>query len=220
MKTVKILIADDHDLIREGLKSLLEPEPSITIIAEAINGEEVLAQIKQLPELDIILMDINMPVMDGIDTTLKIKENYPEIGIIVLTMYNRKEFVKNLIASGADGYVLKNSGKKVLMEAINCVAGGEPYYEKEITRTIMSTFKKPLSYRTNVDVELTEREKDVIRLIVRGKSTEEIAEQLFISKHTVDTHRKHILAKLEVKNVAGIIRYAFQTGLVKDYDLL
>ena len=217
--SVQVLVVDDSAVARGIISNFLNNDPDIDVIGTAKDGKEAIDSAAQLKP-DLITMDINMPVMDGIDTTLKIKENYPEIGIIVLTMYNRKEFVKNLIASGADGYVLKNSGKKVLMEAINCVAGGEPYYEKEITRTIMSTFKKPLSYRTNVDVELTEREKDVIRLIVRGKSTEEIAEQLFISKHTVDTHRKHILAKLEVKNVAGIIRYAIQTGLVKDYDLL
>ncbi len=219
MKFVKLLIADDHELIRDGVKSLLSAEAFIQIVGEARNGEEVLHKVKALPELDLVLMDINMPVLDGIDTTKKLKELHPEIGIIVLSMYNRKEFVKNLIASGADGYILKNSGKKALLEAIISVVKGEPYYEKEITKTIMSTFKKPQSITHNTDVKLTSREEDVIRYVVKGLSTDEIAEKLFISKHTVDTHRKHILSKLDVKNVAGIIKYAVQTGLVKDYDL-
>ena len=217
-RQIKILIADDHELVRDGLKSLLQPETWVEVLDETSNGQEVLDKIKALPELDMVLMDINMPEKDGIETTKEIKELYPEIAVLILTMYNRKEFVKNLIASGADGYMLKNSGKKVLLEAIQSLAQGEPYYEREITKTVMSTFKSSQTYTKATDVELSEREKDVIRLIYEECSTDEIADQLFISKHTVNTHRKNILSKLDVKNVAGMIKYAIQTGIVKGYE--
>lgn len=217
-KEIKILLADDHEIIRDGLKSLLVSEESILVIDEAGNGEEVLRKIKALPELDLVVMDINMPIKDGIETTKEVKEKYPEIAVLILTQYNRTEFVKSLIASGADGYVLKNSGRKILIEAIHSLADGEPYYEREITKTVMSTFKKERSYRKALDVDLTDREKDVIRLIYKELSTQEIADKLFISKHTVDSHRKNILGKLEVKNVAGIIKYAVLQGIVKDYE--
>src|SRR5262245_50163084 len=216
---IRILLADDHELIREGIKSLLASSESIVVVDETNTGEGVLEKVKSLPELDIVLLDINMPVLDGIETTKRLKQHHPEIGVIILTMYNRKEFIKNLVASGADGYVLKNSGKKSLIEAITSVASGEPYYGKEIVRTIMSTFKHRQDPEKMPEIDLSEREKEVIRLIVRENSTEEIAEKLFISRHTVNTHRKSILSKLGVKNVAGIIKYAIQTGIVKEYEL-
>jgi DNA-binding NarL/FixJ family response regulator len=217
-RLIKILIADDHELVRDGLKSLLLPEDWVEVLGEASNGQEVLDKIKSLPELDMVLMDINMPVKDGIETTKEIKELHPEVAVLILTMYNRREFVKNLIASGADGYMLKNSGKNILLEAIQSLAKGEPYYEREITKTVMSTFKSVHTYSKPTDVELSEREKDVIRLIYAECSTDQIADRLFISKHTVNTHRKNILSKLDVKNVAGIIKYAIQTGIVKAYE--
>jgi len=216
---VRLILADDHALIRDGLRSLLAPEPNIEVIGEASNGDEVLQLVEQTPELELVLLDINMPELDGIETTQKLKDKHPEVGVLILTMYNRTEFVKNLIASGADGYVLKNSGRDTLIEAITSITQGEPYYEREITKTIMGTFQQPRKSASAEYVELSDREKEVIQLIVREYSTEQIAEKLFLSKHTVDSHRKNILGKLQVKNVAGIMRYAIQTGIVKDYEL-
>ncbi|MEM7550466.1 MAG: response regulator transcription factor [Bacteroidota bacterium] len=218
MSSIKILIADDHQMILEGLKSLLSLSPEIEIVAEANDGEKVLELVESLPELDQVILDINMPSVDGIEVTKKIKSTYPEIKILILSMYNRQEFIKNLIESGADGYILKNSDKAELLGAIHSLHKGEPYFGKEVTKTIMKSFQKEKPPAEMHEVPLTEREKDIVKLIAETMTTSEIAEKLFLSTHTVDTHRKNILSKLEVKNVAGLVRYAIQTGLIKDFD--
>ena len=217
-REIKILVADDHDLIREGVKSLLESEEDIKVILEVNNGQEVIEQVDLIPEVDIVLMDINMPVIDGIEATRRIKDSHPEVGVLILSTYNKREFIKNLVSSGADGYILKNSGKASLIRAIRAIASGGSYYDMEITKTMMST-EFMGGYDSNIDVDLSDREKEVIKLIAEEYSTSQIAEKLFISRHTVDSHRKNVLSKLDVKNVAGIIKYAIQTGIVKDYNL-
>ena len=219
MSKIKVLLADDHDMIIEGLTAMLEHVDDIEIVGIAHNGNEVLDIVRSLQELDVVVMDINMPELDGIETTKMVKEKHPEISILILTMYNRQEFVKNLLASGIDGYIMKNSGKKVLLEAIRSLHSGEPYYGSEITKTIMKGYQKNRVFNLDVFNELSDREKDVMRLIVKEMTSTEIAEALFISTHTVDTHRKNILSKLNVKNVAGLVRFALQTGIVKDFDL-
>jgi DNA-binding NarL/FixJ family response regulator len=219
MDTTKVLLADDHQMIIDGLRLMLESEPRIEVVGEAHSGREVIETVGRLDELDVVVLDINMPEMDGIEVTRKLKTSYPEIKILVVTMYNRKEFVKNLVEAGVDGYILKNSGKQELIEGILKVAQGEPYYGSDITRTIMRSYQKYRVFDSPMDIKITEREKDIIRLIAEGCNTQDIAEKLFIAKHTVSTHRKNILSKLEVKNSAGIIRYGIQTGIVKGFDL-
>ena len=159
-----------------------------------------------------------MPSTDGIEVTKQIKSRHPEIKILILSMYNRQEFIKNLIESGADGYILKNSDKSELLGAIHTLQKGESYFGKEITKTIMKSFRKENPPTEMHEVPLTEREKEIVKLIAETMTTSEIAEKLFLSTHTIDTHRKNILSKLQVKNVAGLVRYAVQTGLIKDFD--
>ena len=219
MDKINILLADDHNMIIEGLTAMLEPEEDINIVGVAHNGNEVFEKVSALSELDLVVMDINMPELDGIETTLILKERYPEINVLILTMYNRQEFVKNLLDSGIDGYIMKNSGKKVLLEAVRSLHQGEPFYGPEITKTIMKGYQKNRIYSIDVYNELSEREKDVMRLIVGELTSVEIADRLFISTHTVDSHRKNILSKLDVKNVAGLVKFALQMGIVKDFDL-
>lgn len=218
MSTIKVLLADDHDIIIEGLTAMLEDVGDIEIVGIAHNGNEVLEKVKALHELDVVVMDINMPELDGIETTKLVKEKHPEISVLILSMYNRQEFVKNLLASGIDGYLMKNSGKKMFLEAIRCLQRGEPFYGPEITKTIMKGYQKNRVYSLDVYDELSEREKDVMRLIAQEMTSTQIADKLFISTHTVDTHRKNILSKLDVKNVAGLVRFAIQTGIVKDFE--
>jgi len=212
---IKIAIADDHQMFIDGIKSLLRSEKDLKIIAEALNGR-VLVDILKMEQPDIVLMDINMPEMDGIEATKYISANYPKIKIIMLSMHSTKEFVAGLIEAGAAGYILKNTGKKELMEAIHNVSEGKTHFSVEITQMMMNSFKNPAKKSQNHELlQLTDREKEVLVLIAEECSTKEIAEKLFISPNTVETHRKNLFSKLKVKNLAGLVKYALQTGLIK-----
>ena len=152
--------------------------------------------------------------MDGIEATAKIRAAFPDIKIIMLTMYNNHEFILSLMNAGASGYVLKNTGKKELLEAIKTVHEGKIYYSKDVTETILQNFSKPPAEQKLEAVQLTEREKEVLKLIALEYTTPEIAEKLFISTNTVETHRKNLMSKLKVKNIAGLVKFALQTGLI------
>ena len=215
----KIIIADDHKMVLDGLCALLENEESIEILTTAGNGEEVLKLVEQNTEIDLLVLDINMPIVDGIDVTKAIKAKYPEIKVLILSMYKKSEFIKHLVKAGADGYILKNSGRIILLEAINSLMRGERYYGKDILDTMLDDYIEQRPEKDMKVIELSEREKEVVRLIAQEKSTAEIAEALFLSHHTINSHRKSILNKLDVKNTAGIFRYAIQTGIIKGFDL-
>ena len=215
----KLIIADDHEMVLEGLCSLLENEENIEIIGTASNGQEIIDLVLGHEEVDLVLLDINMPVMDGIEVTKFLKNKYPEIKILILSMYKRSEFIKNLIKAGADGYILKNSGKQILLEGIYTLMEGEHYYSKEVMDTVIESYTEKRDTKDLAQVELSEREKEVVRLIVQEKSTAEIAGILCLSTHTINSHRKSILNKLDVKNAAGIFRYALHSGIIKGFDL-
>lgn len=220
MEKIKILLADDHQMILDGLIAMLQSEgETIEIVGQVKNGLEVLNSIDSNKVIDLVVLDINMPELDGIETTKKIKSNYPEVKVLILSMYNRIEFVKNLLESGADGYILKNAGKKVLIAAIHALSRGEPYYSADITQTIMQSYQKTMHFDHSIYSDLTDREKQVIELIALEKTTQQIADELCLSTHTIDTHRKNVLSKLEVSNAAGIVKYAIQSGILKGFDL-
>lgn len=210
---IKIIIADDHQMFIDGIKSLLGNEADMKVTGEALNGKEVLALLEKEPA-DLVLLDVNMPEMDGIEATKLIRKQHPTVKILMLTMYNKHEFIFGLVNAGANGYILKNTGKAELTEAIRTVYAGKTYYSKEVTETILQNFsKKPAEQKIEV-AQLTEREKDVLRLIAQEYNTQEIAAQLFISANTVETHRKNLLSKINAKNVAGLVKFAVQTGLI------
>jgi DNA-binding NarL/FixJ family response regulator len=210
---VRIIIADDHQMFIDGIKSLLINEKDIKVIGEALNGKEVLSLLEKKPA-DIILLDVNMPEMDGIEATKLIRRQHPDVKILMLTMYNNQEFIFGLMNAGASGYILKNTGKKELLEAIKSVTEGKTYYSKEVTETILQNFSKTPAEQSADLAHLTEREKDVLKLIAQEFNTHEIAEQLFISTNTVETHRKNLLSKIKAKNIAGLVKFAIQTGLI------
>lgn len=206
----KIIIADDHQLIIEGIKSLMANESDIQIIADVSNGK-LLLECDLLTEVDLVLMDIGMPVMDGLETTKSLKKSHPNLKVLVLTTYADQRSIKQMLKLGVDGYVLKDSGKASFLDAIETIMGGGTYYDKRVTDVMMQSFNK----KSNATpTPLTEREKDVIRLIAEGMSTNEIAEKLFLSALTVETHRKNIFTKLGMKKVASLVRYAIEEGLV------
>lgn len=205
---INILIADDQQIIVEGLKGLLLREKDINIVGHAKNGLDLLEKLK-VEEVDLILLDINMPEMDGIEAAQKIKEQHPNLKILVLSMYNKPEFIRSIIEAGAHGYVLKNAPREELVAAIQAVYSGSEHYSPEVKDTIMQNLKT----KGHVGpAYLTERERAVIRLLADGLTTTEIAEKLYISSHTVDTHRKNLMNKLNQKNIASLVKYAVENG--------
>jgi DNA-binding NarL/FixJ family response regulator len=215
---IKILLVDDHQIIREGIKALLHNHKDFLIIGECDDGNEVDEFLKNTLA-DVVLMDINMPQMDGIQCTELITKKYQDIKVLALSMHNEERFISRIIEAGAYGYVLKDSGKKQLVEAIMAVSQGENYYDKEVTSILMSRYMKntPDKQKTKKVIlpELTPREIEILKLIAEELTNVEISEKLFISQRTVDTHRRNLLQKLGVKNTVGLIRYAFQSGLIE-----
>ena len=218
MPKINILIADDHKIVRDGIISLLSDEEKFNIVADAENGIQVLNILKH-EKIDIIIMDISMPEMNGIECTKKIKQIYPETHILILSMYNEEQYVSEVFKSGASGYILKNSGKEELIKAIKTIFCGKPYYSSEITKTYIESLVKPVNKKSdieNVINELSSREIEVLELIVNEFSNQEIAEKLFISIRTVDAHRRNLLNKIDVKNTAGLVKFAISNKMFKE----
>ncbi len=215
MDPLKLLIADDHQIIIDGIKSLLEDEKELKVVGEATHGREVLEMLKILLP-DVILMDIDMPVLNGIETTRMVKADHPGIKVLILSMHNESGLIKTLLSAGADGYVLKNADREELLGAIRMVSSGKSYFSADVTRSLAGN-EKPQSAdfgKDNQMAELTTREIEIMKLIAEGYSNKEIGDQLFISHRTVDTHRTNLMKKLSVNNVAGIIRFAISNGFI------
>lgn len=211
---IRLLIADDHQIIIDGITSLLQNEPEITLVGYVKNGKELLREGLQL-QPEIILMDIGMPEMDGIAATRSVKETHPEIKILVLTTYADPKSIREMLRAGVDGYLLKDSGKVLFMEAIHQVMEGKTYFDKRVTDIMMSSLQ-PVKKKVSVLTPLSPREKEIIRLIVEGKSTQEMAALLHLSLLTIETHRKNIYTKLGMNKVASLVRYAIDNNLLED----
>lgn len=211
---IKVLIADDHKLVIDGYISMLRDMENIEVIGTAHNGKEVLTFL-ETNQPDVVLLDVNMPVMDGIETAKNIKVRRPNIKILVLTMYNDSGLVKRLVSLGVNGYILKNCNKTTLIDAIESVMEGKPYYDREITETILSRFQQS-SETTAGTVMLSQREIQIIRLIALGSTTTDIAQNLNLSPHTVKTHRRNINQKLDIHSPAGLVQYAYTNKLLGD----
>lgn len=210
-KPINILLADDHQIFREGLKALLEEAEMLNVLVQASNGVQVLKQLEN-HKVDIVMMDIHMPVMTGIECMQEIKKKHPELPVLALTMAADEIYIKRMLKAGANGYLLKNSGGKELLKAIEAVLMGQQYYSEKVGQIIMDSLagkQKPKAANTPAKV-LTPREIEILKLIATEHSNGEIAEQLFISVRTVDAHKRNILQKIGAKNTAGMTRYAFK----------
>jgi DNA-binding NarL/FixJ family response regulator len=202
---IKVFITDDHYMVIEGIHSLLQHEGDIELVGHAMNAASCLAYLEQhLP--DIILMDISLPDKSGIDLCKEVKEKYPSVFVIGLSTFNQQSFIQKMMSNGASGYVLKNATQEELMQAIEMVSKGKTFLSHEAAQSL----RKKIA-GTPV---LTTREKEVLELIAEGLTNNEIAQKLFISVSTVDTHRKNLLAKFEAKNIASLIKAAMQMQLI------
>ncbi|MCC7502279.1 MAG: response regulator transcription factor [Flavobacteriales bacterium] len=209
---IKVLIVDDQSIIRDGLEAILSQDPELVVCGRASNGLEALKLCKE-HRPDVVLMDISMPEMDGIEATKAIRKRWKGTQVLVLSMYNNHEFVNELLDAGAAGYVLKNTGRQELKEAITAVASGQRYLAKLVQVTLAESQRaKQGSDGGEHYHALTKREKEIVKLIVKGLTTMEIAEQLGLSTSTVDTHRKNIFHKLDIRNAAGLVKYAMERG--------
>ncbi len=213
MEKIRIVIADDHKMFLDGLCSLLEDEENLEIVDTAKNGNGVL-QILSNTKIDLVITDISMPEMNGIALNNEIKKKHTQVKTLVLSMHKQSDLIAKLIKNGANGYLLKNADKKELLQAINSIMRGENYFSPEVKEAYMQSMFSPKATR-KAEAKLSRREKEVITLIAQEMTTNEIAEKLFISQHTVETHRKNILRKLDARNTAGLVKYAIQQGLVQ-----
>jgi len=207
---IKIIIADDHALFREGIVSLLRNEKNIVIVKEAKNGHEVL-EFVQLNLPDVVLLDIEMPGLDGLQTARKIKKQFPSVKILALTMHNRPFFIKNMLKAGAAGYILKNSGKHELIKAIETVHAGETYFADAAKESVLQGFRS----NAKNDKPLSSREIEIVKLIANQMTSAQIAKKLYLSTMTVETHRKNIYLKLGVRSAAGMVKIAMKNGWIE-----
>ena len=208
MNKINVLLTDDHQLIIDGLKSLLKDQEDINVSAEANNGREALRILGFLP-INVVLMDIDMRVMNGIETMKEIKKQYPGVKVIILSMHNEAGMIKSLIDLGANGYLLKSCTQDEVVSAIRKVAAGQSCFSTDVTMALL----KPANPEQKTEI-LTERETEILKLIAAGFSNKEVGDKLFISHRTVDTHRTNLMKKLSVNNIAGLISYAIKNGIV------
>jgi DNA-binding NarL/FixJ family response regulator len=205
-----ILIADDHQIFLDGLSLIFSAVKEFQIVAQAHNGIEVMEHFSQQP-IDIAILDINMPKLNGFETAKLIREQFPACKIIILSMYSDQQFVTEFMRSGASAYVLKNAGKQELLNAMQEASLGNTYISNELRDPYIQPSEKDAFSKA---MSLTKREMEIIKLLAREKSSQEIADLLFLSLYTVNTHRKNILQKLDIKNAAGLVRFASENELL------
>ncbi len=214
MERIKIVIIDDHQVLIDGIKSILSTVDHIMVTGEAVDGNAGLMAVNE-KQPDVVLLDINMPDMDGIETCQLIVADHPSVKIIALTMHDDYSYIQKMMDKGAHGYLLKNSGKDEIVLAIEQVYQGRHYYSTQVTRTLIDGMRdEALKPAVKEKIKLTRREKQVLALIVEGLTSPEIADRLYIGVSTAETHRKNLLRKLDVGNSAALVRVAIDQKLI------
>ncbi len=208
---VRVVLVEDHQIVREGLRALLDGQDDIEVVGEADNGKDGAALVEQLRP-DVAVLDLNMPQLDGVEATKLIRKQAPDTQVLILSMYSTGEHVRPAIRAGAGGYLLKGSGLSDLVSAIHAVASGNAFFSPEVAKIVLDDSRGGAQPRAGSD--LTPRERQVLKLVAEGKSSPEIAEELGLSVKTIEGHRGRLMAKLEAKNVAGMVRHAIRIGLV------
>ncbi|MGE5458687.1 MAG: response regulator [Methanococcaceae archaeon] len=215
MKKTKILLADDHIMMRDGLKLVLQTDSSFEIVGEADNGEEVVQLEKKLKP-DVVILDINMPKLNGIEAARKIRSQNKGVKILILTMHESESFIFDAISAGVNGYIFKMSDMEEFLRAVKTLAEGKDYFHENVANILISNYKRSTqgSKEEKEKLTLTKRESEILKLIAQGKTSQEIAEILFISYFTVGKHRKNIMVKLDLKNTAELVRFALKEKIV------
>ena len=216
MDRIRILIADDHALIRTGIATLLQGNKDFHIVGEAQDGEEAVEKTKELHP-DIVVIDLSMPKLSGIEATAIITKRFPDTKVLVLTMHENEEYVYQILKSGAGGYVLKSAGREELSTAIRAVAKGGRFFSPRVSQIMADAYRKRAEGEGKASTEsipLTKREREILALVAQGLTNQQIADHLFISPRTVDTHRTNIMQKLNIHDVVKLTHYAIEHGIV------
>lgn len=210
---VRVLLADDHALVRAGLRKLLESLPDIEVVGEADDGQAVLALAEQLhPHL--VLMDIAMPGLNGLEAAARLTKAHPQIRVLILSMHQNEDYVRQALRAGAAGYLLKDAAPVELEHALKAVLRGQTYLSPAVSKGVMSDYVQRLRGEESPGEALTPRQREVLQLVAEGKSTKEIARRLELSVKTVETHRSQLMKQLDLHDVAALVRYAIRTGLI------
>lgn len=216
MSSIRVLIADDHAIVRDGVRALLGLSEDITVVGEAANGQEAVELARRLAP-DVILMDIAMPGLGGLEATVQIRKENPQVKILVLTQYEDREYIRRFLKAGVSGYVLKKAAGAELTSAIRAVSRGGLVLDPEVAREAMREQAEPAAHGRAVDPydSLTDREKQVLKLVAEGHSNKEVAELLDISVKTAMSHREHIMQKLDLHSRTDLIKFALQKGVIR-----
>ena len=213
--SIRVLLADDHGVVRKGLRFLLEQQPGIDIVGEAGDGREAV-RVAAETDPDIVIMDIAMPLLNGIEATAQMVKRNQSVGVIILSMHSDEDYLLSALNAGAKGYLLKDSAEVDLVRAIHSVRKGTPFFSPEIAKTMLEDYMRFLQQRNLQDSYdlLTDREKEVLQLLAEGKSNKEVAGVLDVSVYTIDTHRTHLMQKLNLHNTAEIVLYAVRKKII------
>jgi len=213
--TIKVFIADDHAVVRDGLRALLEANPEITVVGDASDGRQAVSQVMALNP-DVVIMDISMPELNGIDATHQVLEHNPKLGVIILSILGTSEHVFRALQAGARGYLLKESAGREVVDAVLNVADGRRYLSQPITETLVIDYvrqREQAQEKTPLD-SLSPREREILKLVLEGRSSAEIGKQLFLSAKTVETYRSRMMRKLGITDIPSLIKFAIQHGLI------
>lgn len=220
MKPIRVLLADDHALFRAGIRMLLERMAGVEIVGEASHGREIFSLLKRIPA-DVVVMDIAMPELNGLEATARVTREFPWVKILILSMYATPDYVVQALRAGATGYLLKDAATAELELALRAIARGETHLTAAVSKTVVSDYLRRISGKGERIIEemspaktLTPRQREVLQLIAEGRTTKEIAAMLQLSDNTIETHRRHLMERLDVHEVAGLVRYAIHMGLV------
>jgi len=220
VKPIRVLLADDHALFRAGIRMLLERMAGVEIVGEASNGREIFSLLKRIPA-DVVVMDIAMPELNGLEATARVTREFPWVKVLILSMYATPDYVVQALRAGATGYLLKDAATAELELALRAIARGETHLTAAVSKTVVSDYLRRISGKGERVMEemspaktLTPRQREVLQLIAEGRTTKEIAAMLQLSDNTIETHRRHLMERLDVHEVAGLVRYAIHMGLV------
>jgi DNA-binding NarL/FixJ family response regulator len=213
MKPIRVLLADDHALVRAGFRALLQSLPDMEVVAEAGDGREALRLI-DLHQPDVVLMDIGMPGLNGLEAAARIVEESPHIRVIILSMHATEEYVLRALRAGAAGYLLKDAGTAELELAVRAVVQGEMYLSPAVSKHVIAEYVQRVSSEPNSFEQLSPRHREILQLIAEGQTTKEIAQTLDLSVKTIETYRTQLMERLDIHDIAGLVRYAIRMGLI------